>query len=267
MYKNITKKITLLLLSLCAASIWAQDAAQETTETALVKDEIVNVRLKITQMSYSNTLMIGGTVAKATSSEKKEEEAKKTLWYRTGMGDLATWRSVYVSANKSNNTSISYEGPSKMVFYRQIPPQKADMPPTYVPVSEINIPPNVEDLYLLMIRRNESISFHLLNVSPKDLPKGQLVLMNMSRTPVKASLGDGVPANLKVGASAVLKPKKTFGRNDNFANLLVAYVEENEWRVAIRSPIALTSDDKRQIVILFSNSNKLGEILYETLTY
>ncbi len=273
----IKLKIPSAALSFCLAAgfAFAQDAAapaQATQEAsagsaaAPAGGDVITTRLKIVRMIYSNKMIFTSTVGAGGTYGDSENTAPKmvTLWYQTGIGETAAWQKVDIRPGVTTKT-LNYTGPQNLRFYRQIPPAAPEEPPTYKQVSDINLPPNTEDVYLLMSQMNDNISFYAMNVSPTELPKGRAVIMNMTSVPLLVSLGNEKPFILRKGAHVVCSPRVM--HDGNYAELIMGYSENKAWVPAIRTSVAVSDEKKRYILVAHQYSKKLSDIRIETLVY
>ena len=199
--------------------------AEASADSSGEATEVVKVNLRIMKVIFSNNLNIsyGG-------SKKRAKPTKETtiLWYKTGLGDTATWKSVEINDGESTQ-KISYEGPNKLVFYARKPPAGPEQPPTFTEVCDTFIPDGAEDMYLLMFKSGQNITFYSMNVSPNSLPRGKTVLVNMTNSPLLVSLGGGKPFLLARGRNVVCAARKM---DENDAELILA------WRVGKGGSVA-----------------------------
>jgi|GEM_PF-2148381 len=240
-----------------------QDAAAPQAATA-PQGDIVSVKLKIVRIVHSNTIKIASTATGAVKNRPSAKEEPLVLWYRTGVAEAATWKNIMINPGTAAN-SISYTGPSKLVFYYQIPSANPEEPPLYKEVCNTMIPQGAEDMYLLMIKNNNDISFYSMNVSPSSLPRGRAVLLNMTGKPIAVSMGGEKPIVLQSGSHEVCKPKQT--TNDEYCEVILAYRDGKEWKVGTRTSVPLSTNNMRYVLVAYNTSKDPRSMIIKTLRY
>ncbi len=237
------------------------NASPDTPEDGSEASDVVKVNLRIMKVIFSNNLNIS-----YGSRSKKRTQAKKetiTLWYKTGLGDTAAWKSVDINDGEATQR-ISYEGPNKLVFYARRPPAAPDQPPVFTEVCDTFIPDGVEDMYLLMFKSGDSITFYSMNVSPNSLPRGKTVLVNMTNYPLLVSLGAGKPFLLARGKNVVCAARKM---DENDAELIIAWRIGKRWERCARTTVPMSSEDTRTVLLAYKPDKNAKHLNINVLNY
>ena len=174
---------------------------------------------------------------------KKEKSIR--YWYKSNN----VWTSF--SSDEGNKSSFSYRGPAKMTLYKKIGEGNDDK--AFSPLTTINLPSSSRDVFVVMNSTGSSASFYPINVSPDKLPKGKIVIMNMTRRTLGLKFGNDMKA-LRPNANAIFsEPKK---RNKGKAiPIAIAAKVQGRWEVSYKSRVHYP-ENQRCIMLVYDPANK-----------
>ena len=220
------KKIILSITLMCAMciSLFAQN---------------VNVNLRIYKFAHVSII---NPLGKSLGANRGDGNL---YWFKAG----SEWRSFDADGDK---ISVAYNGPALMQLYKKNGDGKTDK--SYSPVAKINIPSGSRDVFVLMIVRNRTADFIPINVSPDKLPKGKVVVMNM--TPRTLAIQFGEDRNLlRSRANAVFSRPKLKDKNATAVPVLIAAKVKGKWEISNKTRVEYP-ENERCILLLFDPSNK-----------
>ncbi len=243
------------------ASEQKANPAEEGSDSSEGATDLVNVNLRIMKVIFSNNL----NISYGSGSKKRAKSTKETitLWYKSGLGDTAAWKSVEINDGEATQR-ISYEGPNKLVFYVRKPPASPEQPPTFTEVCDTFIPDGVQDMYLLMFKSGQNITFYSMNVSPNSLPRGKTVLVNMTNYPLLVSLGGGKPFLLARGRNVVCSARNM---DENDAELILAWRVGKKWERCARTTVPMSSEDTRTVLLAYKPEKNAKHLNINVLNY
>ncbi|MBR7105417.1 MAG: hypothetical protein IKC88_00370, partial [Opitutales bacterium] len=122
---------------------------------------------------------------------------------------------------------------------------------TYEEVAKMVIPLNVEQIFALMFKMGKKVRFYPMNVSPKQLPKERIAVLNMTSTNAAILVG-GDARVLRPGSNAIYKPKS---KKETSVKLQIARRIKNKWVPVYNNNIS-TPKDQRCVILLFDPYNK-----------
>ncbi len=237
------KKICIFLF-LCASAIYAQEQPQPETN---VGEPTVDVVLKVFKWGYSNAMIIpnpsgaGGGSAGQNAGDKLLE-----LWYKNG----DSYSKLNVSSGAFSK-SIRYKGPQTIVFYaRDEIATDEGKKYNYRQVAKMTIPLGTDELFAMMMKTGRTVSFYPMNISPKELPKEKIAVINMTSQRIAIMVG-GSPSFLGAGANKIFKPKK---RGEMSVEMIIARMVNKKWTPVYHNNIS-TPKDARCIVLLYDPTN------------
>lgn len=194
----------------------------------------VSTTIKICRFSYKSTF------SPNMSTKRADNEVR--YWYKNG----ATWS--YFSDSENDRITINYSGPSRMTLYKKTGNDNTDK--SFSPVSEIQLPTNSQDVFVLMIKMNRTASFYPVNVSPDKLPKGKVAVMNMTKRVLALMFGEEKKA-LRPNGNAIFSDSKKQGASP----VLIAAKVKGKWEIAYKSRVHYPQDE-RCIMLIYDPSNK-----------
>ncbi|MCC5848289.1 MAG: hypothetical protein JJU29_09360 [Verrucomicrobia bacterium] len=115
------------------------------------------------------------------------------------------WEQVQVPV-EFLSTAESYTGPNPITFYREGPPEDGEEAPGYVPVAQVRIPANTDEVVILFQEREQQIAGTAIPLRAQNFPQGSYMVFNRSGQDVVMSL-DGAPATLASGGVQVIRPE------------------------------------------------------------
>ena len=194
----------------------------------------VSATVKIYKFEYRSSF--------APNAGSKKRSTEQKYWYKNG----SNWSSF--SDEESDRISINYSGPSRMILYKKIGNDNSDK--SFSPVSEIMIPSSSRDVFVLMIKVNTSASFYAVNVSPDQLPKGKVAVMNMTKRVLAIMFGEEKKA-LRPNGNAIFSDKKKQGASP----VLIAAKVQGKWEISYKSRVHYPQNE-RCIMLIYDPSNK-----------
>lgn len=194
----------------------------------------VSATIKIYKFEYRSSFAPNISVKKKVSGQ--------TYWYKNG----ATWSSF--SDADGDKITINYNGPSRMIIYRKVGRDNSDK--SFSAMSEIVIPSNSRDVFVLMIKTNSMASFYAMNVSPNTLPKGKVAVMNMTNRVLAIMFGEDKKA-LRPNGNAIFSDKKKQGASP----VLIATKVQGKWEISYKSRVHYPQDE-RCIMLIYDTSNQ-----------
>ena len=236
------KKICLSLL-LCAATLHAQEQPKP---EATAGEPTVDVVLKIFKWGYSNAMIIPNVSGMGTPSGQNAGDKLLELWYKSG----DSYSKLNVSSGAFSK-SIRYRGPQTIVFYaRDEIASDEGKKYNYRQVAKMTIPLGADELFAMMMKTGRTVSFYPMNISPKELPKEKIAVINMTSQKIAIMVG-GTPSFLGAGANKIFKPKK---RGEMSVEMIIARMVDKKWTPVYHNTIS-TPKDARCIVLLYDPSN------------
>lgn len=248
---------TIMLIS--PLSLFAADAAPAApAASGGDKDESVTVTLTVYRKNFVNSYVMPSLVTGEAKSKNVEKENDE-YWINSD----GKWVSFKVSSSVAPK-KVQYSGPRSFKIYQSAPgsdPKKMQLKP----VSGVTIPDKATEIGLLLFVRNNSAKFYPVDVSPQNLPKGKIIVMNMTSVPVALSL-DGENKLLQSMSHLIFNIKNVDSAK---ALPLMAAVrnKESKWEVIYRGRISSPGED-RSLVMLYDPFGKKGlNINVQMLTF
>ncbi len=226
--------IKILVLFVASFAMASSAFAQKTIST--------NVKI----YKFSSESSFGTTVRKKADKDTR-------FWYKSN----DKWFS-FSSDEGNSNTTISYNGSSNMVLYRKIAEGNDDK--SFAPITTINLPSGSKDVFVIMISSGSSASFYPINVSPDKLPKGKIVIANMTRRVLGLQFGKGTKARpLRPNGNAVFsEPKK---RNSSGAiPVAIAARVNGVWEISYKSRVHYPRDQRCIMLVYDTSKNELPQL-------
>ncbi len=223
---KISLFIKILVLSVASFAMASSAFAQKTIST--------NVKI----YKFSSESSFGTTV-------RKKADVDTRFWFKSN----DKWLSF--SSDGGNNTSFSYNGPSSMVLYKKIAEGNDDK--SFAPITTINLPSGSKDVFVIMISSGASASFYPINVSPDKLPKGKIVIANMTRRVLGLQFGNGTKAKpLRPNGNAIFsEPKKK--NSSGAVPVAIAARVNGVWEISYKSRVHYPRD-QRCIMLVYDTS-------------
>ncbi len=244
MLKNTS--LFILILSLVLSFSTRVVAQEEASANASSKKnyEFVEVEIKMLKWAYSNSMRISKDMGKFASNKS---DGDSDFWYLSG--------NDYKKLDTSSGAMrpFKYKGPQRMAFYKRSEKIDKNGNPNgykYTEIANMMIPLGVNDIFVLMQTRGTSASFYPMNVSPKQLPKEKIAVINMTQHNIALLVG-GVAKLLRANSHEIFKPKN---KKESSIEVQMARMVERKWRPVYRSNISIP-DDERCIMLIFDPYN------------
>ena len=199
----------------------------------------VSVNLRIYKFAHVSIINPMGKSLGASNGEGN------LYWYKAG----SEWRSFDADSDK---ISVAYSGPAQMQLFKKTGDGKTDK--SYSAVAKINIPSGSRDVFVLMIVKNRKADFIPINVSPDKLPKGKVVVMNMTQRALAIQFGEDRNL-LKSRGNAVFSRPKMKDKNQKAVPVLIAAKVKGKWEISNKTRVEYP-ENERCILLLFDPSNK-----------
>lgn len=239
------KKIITLVCAIlfCATAIAQQESEQE---------ESVNVVIKIYRWAFSNRMVIPNLSGGGSKTQSiKADNGDVDLWYK----DKGGYKPLKISSG-TMSPPINYKGPRTMVFYERImnanlEGESSQEVYTYKEVTRMIIPLGIEEMFALMFKTGKKYNFYPMNVSPKELPKEKIAVLNMTSTNAAVFVG-GESRILRSGSNGIFKPKS---KKETSVELKIARMVNKKWRPVFDTNVS-TPKGQRCIILLFDPYNR-----------
>ncbi len=230
-----------MALTIIAAPLLAQDSARSDKK----QENEVELKLRIFNWATSNTVKLGG-FASTKRKGKTNDYITFDVWYESA----GTYHMVKANVG-GLSSEIAYKGPQKMIFYKREKSATESDEYTYTKVADVTLPTGIDELFLLMYKSGQSVVFYPMNISPKELPKDKVAILNMTRHNIALQAG-GTTGFLRAGSHAIFKPQT---QNKNFLEIQMARMIDNKWRPIYKNNITVP-DGKRCALLIFDPSRK-----------
>ncbi len=235
--KNMVSTLRKILFAACAF-MYVFPASHFLAAQDKEEDDSVSLNLIMYRKNFVNSYIIPSLITGEAKAKKIKDENTE-FWIQSN----GKWESFDMSANASSKT-IQYRGPASFKIYQKVPGSD-ESKPQYKPVSRITVPKGASELAILMFVRKTSVKFYPVDLSPQKIPKGRLVVMNMTSVPVALSL-DGQSKFMR-SMSHIIFP---FKEKDQALPILVAIRRNEKWQVMFRSRIS-PNKEQRNLVLLY----------------
>jgi hypothetical protein len=246
------KKTTILIFGLLSFVVaFAQQQTQQ-SQSEQTQEEQVEVTVKIYRWAFSNKMVIPDMHGSGGKTQTvKVDQGDIDLHYKVG----SDYRPLRINSG-TMSPAFEYKGPRTMVFYNKVKRvslegEEAKEEFTYEEVAKMIIPLNVEQIFALMFKMGKKVRFYPMNVSPKQLPKERIAVLNMTSTNAAILVG-GDARVLRPGANAIYKPKS---KKETSVKLQIARRINNKWTPVYNNNIS-TPKDQRCVILLFDPYNK-----------
>lgn len=241
------KKTIYLIFSVFFCTIaLAQEPQQEQKQA----EESVNITIKFYRWAFSNKMIIPDIYGSRKTQSVKDDQSEIDLYYKVGND----YKPLRINAG-TMSPPVQYKGSRTMVFYNRIKNVSIDGESssqyTYEEVSKMTIPLGVEEIFALMFKMGKNVRFYPMNVSPKQLPKNKIAVLNMTSTNAAILVG-GEPKLLRPGSNAIFKPKT---KKETSVKLQIARKIKDKW-VPVYDNNVSTPKDQRCVIMLFDPYNK-----------
>ena len=246
------KKTTIFIFGLLSFVVaFAQQQTQQ-SQSEQTQEEQVDVNIRIYRWAFSNRLILpdlgGGRRSKTQSI--KSDSGELNLCYKDGKD----YKDLRITAG-TMSSAFQYKGPRTILFYNKIKNISIDGKEsdeyTYQEVAKMVIPLGVDEIFALMFKTGKKVRFYPMNVSPKELPKDKIAVLNMTSTNAAVLVG-GELRVLRPGANAIYKPKS---KKETSVKLQIARRIKNKW-TPVYDNIISTPKDQRCVILLFDPYNK-----------
>ncbi len=202
----------------------------------------VSIKLNLLKWVQSRSISIPD-LGSGKSTLKSRKSRDNIFYIKTPDG----YKPLNIASNKM--ASILYNGAETFILYSKINGESGE---SYKEVSKVELPSNVEEIFLLLLQNGTSFRMFPMNVSPKVLPKGKLAVVNITGKYLAISFG-GKQAGLPRNAHCILENKDS----DTYQDLKIATRKSGKWRLVYSSGISIPKNF-RNIVLIYS-STKLGD--------
>lgn len=247
------KKILSLLFAVClCATTFAQQAQQTQQQEEPAQEETVDVTIKIYRWAFSNKMVIPSLSGSGGGTESvRADQSNVDLWYK----DAGNYKRLKITSG-TMSPPIHYKGPRTMILYERIQNVSVDGEApeeqfTYKEATRMTIPLGLDEMFALMFKTGKKIRFYPMNVSPTQLPKEKIAVLNMTSTHAAVLVG-GETKVLRSGSNAIFKPKS---KKETSVELKVARMVDKKWRPVYDTNIS-TPKGQRCVILLFDPYNR-----------